>query len=123
MKPLTAANKKELMHRIENGIGSELKSLTVIDPVTMQLRLSVQDKTRGFDWIDIIFEVSGVNDARLIEDAKLPFVDMEEGITLAFEGEEVVLAAGDYSSFHSALDAPLFLKGSSIKYEEAPFSG
>ena len=123
MKPLTQTNKKELMHRIEKGIGAELRSLSIIDPTTMQLRLSAQDKTRGFDWIDVIFEMSGVSDARLVEDSKLGFLDTEEGLTLAFEANEVILAVGDFGSFHSAHDAPLYLKGASLKYEEAPFLG
>lgn len=123
MKPLGAREIKALNLRIDNATGGELRSLLVIDPLTMQLRLSVQDASRGHDWIDVIFEISGVSDARLIEDAKLAFLDMETGMTLLSEGDEAVVAVGRYSSLHSALDAPLYIKGTALKFEEAPFSG
>ena len=85
------------------------------------VEFSVQDANRGNDWINIAFEFDGVSDARLVENNKLPFVDMSEGITVVIEEGICGLAIGRYSSIAALKDATLYLVGSSIKYEERPF--
>ena len=122
MKPLNQRSAKELLERIDNATNTEIRSLTLIDPTTMQLRLSVQDRNRGFDWIDIILEVGGVNDARLVDDAKLPFVDMAEGLSICYHEEQAGLGIGSYGSLEGLRDSTLFIIGSGIKYAEAEFS-
>ena len=122
MKPLNQRSAKELLERIDNATNTEIRSLTLIDPTTMQLRLSVQDRNRGFDWIDIILEVGGVNDARLVDDAKLPFVDMAEGLSICYHEEQAGLGIGSYGSLERLRDSTLFIIGSGIKYAEAEFS-
>lgn len=123
MKPLNKQTSKQLLERIDNATNGELRSVTVVDPTTMQLRLSVQDHNRGYDWIDIIFEISGTSDARLLEDAKLPCVDMGEGVSLLFEGERVGVGVGSYRSMAALCDSVLYIVGSGVKYAEADFSG
>lgn len=123
MKPLNPNAAKQLLERIENARDAELRSVTVIDPTTMQLRLSTQDRNRGFDWIDIVFEISGISDAQLVDDAKLPYVDTTEGLSLIFDSEMVGLGVGDYTSLEALPASTLFFIGRSIKYAEADFSG
>lgn len=122
MKPLNPRSAKELLERIDNATNAELRSLTLIDPTTVQLRLSVQDRNRGFDWIDLVFEVSGVNDARLIDDAKLSYIDSSEGISICYDGEHAGLAIGSYGSLEGLRDSALFVIGSGVKFAEAEFS-
>jgi len=122
MKPLLSNKIKELLTRIDNAKESELHSLTMNSPANFTLELSVQDKNRGNDWIDIAFEIDGINDARLIEDSKLPLVDMSEGISIIIEAGKCGIAVGGYGSLEALKDATLYLMGSSIKYEERPFS-
>jgi len=67
VKPLsTAPAASTLLERILHGEGAMLRSLAVKGPTSAALTLSVQDKQRGFDWIDITFELQGLNDARLV---------------------------------------------------------
>ena len=89
----------------------------------MQLRMSVQDKNRGFDWLDIIFEVNGITNAQLLDDGKLAYVDMSEGISIIMDGECVGLGVGSYASIDALQSSPLFFIGSGIKYAETDFSG
>jgi len=124
VKPLsTASAASQLLERIVNGEGAMLRSLTLNGPTTATLTLSVQDKHRGYDWIDISFEISGMNDAKLVDDKQLDFLDTDEGITVVFENGQWGLAVGRYGGLEALKSAPLYVIGSSLKYEEAPFSG
>jgi hypothetical protein len=123
MKPLSPASAAALLTRIDGGTGCELRALSVIDPTTLRLRLSVQDRNRGFDWIDLVFEVSGVTDAALVEDGKLGFVDCSEGISLFAENGSAGVGVGSYDSSEALKSSGLYLLGSSLKFEEAEFSG
>jgi hypothetical protein len=124
VKPLpSAAAAAALSERILNGEGAMLRSLKVGGPTSAALTLSVQDKQRGFDWIDLTFEMSGMNDARLVEDSQLDFIDTAEGLTVLFDGGLWGIGIGRYGSLEALKSAPLYLIGASLKYEEAPFSG
>ncbi len=124
VKPLsTAPAASALLERILNGEGAMLRSLTVKGPTFAALTLSVQDKQRGFDWINITFEIGGMNDARLLDDKQLGFIDTDEGITLLFEDGVCGIGVGRYSTLEALKSAPLYLTGSSLKYEEGAFSG
>jgi len=100
-----------------------MRSVEIKGPTSLFLTLSVQDKQRGFDWIDMIFEMNGMNDARLFEESKLGMLDMEDGITIIFEDGLWGWGIGRSKSLSALKDAPLFVIGTSLKYGEAPFSG
>lgn len=124
MKPLTGeAAASSLLERILNGEDAMLRSLVLNGPTTAVLTLSVQDKQRGFDWIDIAFEISGMQDAKLVNDNQLDFIDTEDGITIVFEEGEWGLGIGRFGSLEALKSAPLYLIGTTLKYSEAPFSG
>lgn len=122
MRPLTSASSATLLKRIDNATGGELRSLVMSSPTTCTLTLSVQDRNRGFDWINIVFEVSGLSDARMLDDNKLAFVDMSDGITIVFDKERAGLGIGTYNSIDALRSSTLYLIGNSIKYAEADFS-
>ncbi len=123
MKPLNKQSASQLLERIDNAANGEIRSLTILDATAMQLRLSVQDRNRGYDWIDIIFEIDGISDARLLDDAKLRHVGTGEGISLLFEGDKVGMGIGSYRSIAALGDSVLFIVGNGVKYAEAAFSG
>ena len=122
MKPLTTSTAPALLERIEYAKDGELRSIIMKDPTTFVVTFSVQDKNRGFDWINIAFEISGMHDARLIDDSKFNFVNMSDGVSVLFEGSDCGFIFGNYSSLASANDSVMYLIGKSIKYEELPFS-
>lgn len=121
MKPLLATETDELLTRIDHALGGELYGVTMNSPLNFTVELSVQDKNRGYDWINIAFEVDGVSDAKLLEDGKLSMVDMSDGVSILFAGVRVGLAIGKYSSLESLKDSVLYLIGTTLKYEERPF--
>lgn len=121
MKPLLATQTSELLKRIDNAIDGELYAVTMNTPLNFTVELSVQDANRGNDWINIAFEVDGVNDARLVEDDKLAFIDMSGGISVLFESGSCAFGIGRYDTIAAVNSASLYLVGSTIKYEERPF--
>ena len=123
MKPLTSVSAVELLERIDHAIDCEIRSVTILSPTSIAIRFSVQDRGREFDWIDLVFEVNGITDAHLIDEEKLPYVNMSEGISIIIEGAKAGIGIGKYTLFANLCDSPLCLLGSSIKYEEAAFSG
>lgn len=121
VKPLNASSLKALLDRIEYARDGEIRSLTPLSPTSIEIRFSVQDSARGYDWIDILFRIEGVNDAKLVSDNVLRSLDMSEGITAEADASGCALALGSYSG--RANEAPFYILGTSLAYEELPFSG
>ena len=121
MKPLLPNKISELLTRIDNATGGELISVIMNNPQNFTIELSVQDKHRGYDWINIAFEVDGVIDAQLIDDAKLSLVDISDGISICHENGLYGVGIGKYMSIDALKSAALFLVGNALKYEERPF--
>ncbi|MGA9046735.1 hypothetical protein [Sulfuricurvum sp.] len=121
MTPLNSNSLKNLMDRIEDARQGEIRSLIPHSPTTIEIRFSVQDIARGYDWIDVVFRIEGVNDAKLVSDTILRSWDMSEGITVELTPNSAALALGSYAG--RANEAPVYILGTSIGYEELPFSG
>jgi len=121
LRPLLKNKSPELLTRIDNATDGELISVVMNNPQNFTVELSVQDKNRGYDWINIAFEIEGIVDAKLVEEHKLTFIDMTEGISLLYEEGLALLAIGKYNTLQSAKGATIFLEGTTIKYEERPF--
>ena len=118
MKPLSKKDLPAFLERFSDLTGGELVSLEIVSPIAFKIALTVQDKNRGFDWVNLNFEFSGVTEARLVEDKTLKAVDMQEGGNIVFtdEGIEVGFGSGEY------LSSPLRLRTEILKYEETNFS-
>jgi hypothetical protein len=122
MKPLHVSQIESFNRRFNHLIDSELRRVDILSPTTMNIVLSVQDENRAFDWINLKLEISGVSDARLIDENKISFVDMSDGISILYEDNNVIISVGKYSSFESANNAPLYIKGDTLKYQENTFN-
>ncbi len=119
VKPLNALSLKSLCERIDYARNGEIHSLTPLSPTSIEIRFSVQDKARGFDWIDVAFVIDGVSDAKLASDNVLRMLSMDEGITVEMDNSKAGLAIGDYKG--RIEDAPLYVIGATIGYEEREY--
>jgi hypothetical protein len=119
VKPLTAKSLNALCERIDCARHGEIHSLTPISATSIEIRLSVQDQARGFDWIDVAFVIDGVTDAKLVSDNVLRMLSLDEGITVEMDNTKAGLAIGDYQG--RIEDAPLYVIGATIGYEEREF--
>lgn len=119
VKPLNAQSLHALCQRIDYVRHGEIHSLTPLSSTSIEIRFSVQDKARGFDWIEVAFVIEGVNDARLVSDNALKMLSLDEGITVELDNAKAALAIGDYKG--RIEDAPLYVVGTRIGYEEREF--
>jgi len=121
VKPLNTQALTSLLARLDNAKHGEIRSITPLSPTSIEIRFSVQDIARGYDWIDVAFRIEGVRDAKLASDNVLASLDMSEGITAEISANGCALAIGNY--WGRADEAPLYIIGTSLGYEELPFSG
>lgn len=121
IKPLSTQTLTSLLARMDNAREAQIRSLNPLSPTSIEIRLSVQDVARGYDWIDVLFRLEGVNDAKLVSDNVLRSLDMSEGITVEMDANSCGLAIGSYGG--RVNEAPFYIIGTSIGYEELPFSG
>lgn len=119
VKPLNAKSLHALCERIDYARHGEIHSLTPLSSRSIEIRFSVQDKARGFDWIDVAFVINGVVDAKLASDNVLRMLSLEEGISVEFESAQCGIAIGTYDGRLN--EAPLYIIGDSMGYEERPY--
>jgi hypothetical protein len=119
MKPLLKDDLENFLKRFENFSGAEFRSIKVNSATSMSVKFGVQDSSREFDWISVELEFSGINDAKLLEDSKLSYVDMDDGVTLLAGSEGFSFAIGNYDP--NITDSICYIKSSSLKYKEGTF--
>ena len=117
MKPLATKEQiASLLRRIDYAKGAQNLHVSMLTPTSIELQLSVQDAHRDYDWIDIVFRVEGVNDAKLLDDSAFLHVDMDEGISC----DVGAIAIGKYKSKKRYNDAVFYMLGETLMYEERP---
>ena len=107
------------LERFEHFKGAEFRSVEIISATHIKLIFGVQDKARAYDWITMEFDFYGVKDAKLIEDSKLNFVDMSDGITL-IKDTLLSFAIGEYNNTNIH-DAIFYVKADDVKYTQGQF--
>jgi len=111
VKPLLKKDIKEFLYRFDNFLGANIKDISVIDSTTIEMSLEAQDRALGFDWVELTLSFSGVSDARLVDNSKLEFLDMSEGIALRADSS-FEFAIGSYTDIKSA---SCFIVATSLK--------
>ncbi len=112
MQPLFSNKLTDFLDRFINFEEAEFRNIKIINPTTITLTFATQDKNRGYDWISVKLEFSGVSDASLIDNNKLSFVDMSDGISLKNNGT--------FFAF-KIKNSTCQIKSSTIKFEEGQF--
>lgn len=121
MKPLSKNDINSLLKRFGNFVDAELRSIEIVSPTMVKITVAAQDSARAFDWVTLVLEFSGVSDAKVPENSKLPHIDMSDGITLLFTENTFTFALGVYSTPLAATNSICYIKAASLKYEETSF--
>jgi len=112
MKPLHVKDIKSFLSRFGEFVDAEIRSIDPTSPTTINMLIACQDTARGFDWLTLHLEFSGVSDASLVDNSQLLHVDMSNGISLINE---------DNNFIFSVKNATISVSASNIKYEEGLF--
>ncbi len=121
MKPLLATELKKFLQRFDNFKGGEIRSMDVIKPTTIVITLAGQDSARGFDWISITMEFSSVIDARVLENAKLNYIDMSNGISIINENNLFAFGIDECYNISSTKNSTCFVICGDLKFKEGAF--
>ncbi len=108
------------LERFEHFKDAEFRSVEILSPQHIKLHFAVQDKARAYDWIGMAFDFYGVKDAKLVDETKLQFIDMSEGITIR-KDKFFLFAIGEYNSGTNIKDSIFYIKADDIKYTQGSF--
>jgi len=121
MKPLPPSKITKFLERFDDFKESEIRSLKIISPTEIEMIFAVQDKARAYDWIKITLLLRDLHDAKLIDESKLDYVDMSDGISMLHKEDLFYLGLGTCKTLTSIKDALLFVISENIKYNEGTF--
>lgn len=121
MKPILQKELQTFIERFDNFKDGEFRSIEVISPTVMNVTFAGQDRGREFDWVSVILEFSGVSDARLLDNSKLSFVDMSDGISMIYEDGNFAFGVGECYNISNIKNSTCKIISSSLKYEERGF--
>jgi len=121
MKPLTQNNIPAFLERFNNFKDAEFRSLEIISPLKIKLIFALQDAARAFDWITIELEFNGVSDARLLEQKRLSFVDMSEGVNIVKNDDLFAFGIGECYNISNIKNSICYLIATDLKYREGLF--
>jgi hypothetical protein len=121
MKPLLAEDLPTFLKRFGNFVDGEFRSIDITSPTAMLVTLAGQDSARGFDWLSIKLEFSGVSDAKLLENSQLSHVDMSEGINIIYKDGMYGFGTGNCTNLSSMKSSTLFIVSKNMKYQEDIF--
>ena len=121
MKPLLAKELENFLKRFNYFIDAEFRHIEIISPTTIALTLAAQDEAKAFDWVSVMLQFDGVQDARLTENSKLNFIDMSDGISLIHEEKLFAFGVGKYNTLSNIKNSTCYIVGLSLKYKEDSF--
>ena len=121
MRPLIQTQLTPFLQRFNNFRDAEFRSVEILSGLNILLTLAVQDSARAFDWITIKLEFNGLNDAKLLENNQLAYLDMDNGISLLFEENNFAFSTGECYNISCIKNSSLYLIAKSLKYEEGAF--
>jgi len=121
MKPLLTTQLAAFSERFLNFKDAEWRSLEVVSPFVMRVTFAVQDSARAYDWITVSLEFNGVNDAKLLQENKISFIDMSEGISLINDENSFAFGIGECYNISTIKSSSCFIVATTLKYEEGLF--
>jgi len=122
MRPLLKKNITDFLDRFDNFIGAELRSIKIYSQTDITLTLVTQDKARDFDWISLELNFNEIIDAKLLDDSKLQFLNMEDGLSIFYEDEKFVFSTGITNNIQNAKNSSLYIISKNLKYKEGIFN-
>jgi len=121
MKPLNSSDIVKFLERFDDFKGSEIRSLEIVSQTEVEMTLTAQDKARAFDWVTVTIKFFDIRDAQLIEEKKLNFIDMSEGITFINDAGIFAFGVGKFTRIEAIKESSFYIVSKTIKYQEGTF--
>jgi hypothetical protein len=112
---------KKLLERFSDFQGAELRSLEIISPTEITLSMALQDAARDFDWVTLHLHFSGVSDARVVENKKLPFIDTSNKMALLQKDAYIAFASSECYNIEELKNQTLYIIAKTLKTSESAF--
>ena len=109
------------LQRFDSFKDAELRSLEIVTRTHIKLIIAVQDSARAFDWITLELEFVGVSDARFVEENKLQYIDMSDGVSLLHVNNEFAFGIGACDNASTIKNSTLYIISKDLKYKEGQF--
>jgi len=122
MRPLLKKDITNFLDRFDNFVGAELRSIKIDSQTDITLTVVTQDKARDFDWISLELNFNEIIDAKLLDDGKLQFLNMEDGLSIFNEDEKFVFSTGITNNIQNAKNSSLYIISKNLKYKEGIFN-
>jgi len=94
MKPLLTKEINNFLKRFDYFQNSEFRHVETNSPTNISITLTAQDEAKAFDWVSITLMFDGVSDALLLDNNKLNFLNMEDGISILYKGNKFYFGIG-----------------------------
>lgn len=121
MKPLLKKDLASFCSRFDNFVDAEIRSIEVASKDVIKVVIAVQDSNREYDWITVTLEFNNISDAKLIDDAKIYLLDMNDGLSIISSDNTFAFGIGNYDNVCGIKNAVSYIISSSIKYKEEQF--
>ncbi len=115
-KPLTPHALKSFLDRFDFESAS-YNALDILSPSSLKLTLTLQDKKRGYDWIGLELTFNEVIDAKLVESAKLAFID-GSNFTLFYHDGLFFYNSDGYTTKDGTNNALVYIIAKTLKTRE-----
>jgi len=118
MKPLTQFDIKGFLDRFNDFKDAEITDIEIITPVKLKISFNVQDKSRGYDWIGLEILFDGVLNAKLLEEKKLNFFNLNDGLSIIYGNGLYHCMSGSFKSIDMLEDALCYTVSKSLKFRQ-----
>lgn len=121
MKPLLKKDINTFLERFDNFCGSEIHSVKINSQESISVFIQCQDTAKDFDWITLELHFFEVEGAKLLEDNKLKFIDLDDGLTLSNENDKFVFSIEKHYNISDTENSSFYIIAKSLKYKEGVF--
>ncbi|MDY0116032.1 MAG: hypothetical protein RBR59_00470 [Sulfurimonadaceae bacterium] len=121
MRPLQLSEIEPFLKRFDNFKDGEVRCINIITPMQIIISLAAQDAARAYDWINVDLEFNGVEDARVVDNEQLRFIDLSEGVSLIFEDHKIAFALNKCYNISASKNSICYVISASLKYKEGVF--
>jgi len=121
MKPLLPKEIDLFLKRFDNFSSGEFRNTDIHSATKISVTLTAQDEAKEFDWITITLEFEGVSDAHLVAEEKLPYIDMDDGISLFYQEGYFYFGIGRCDNISAIKTSTLYIQSKTLKYKQGNF--